>query len=63
MKTDVKRDLITEEKTWEEIKACREKFEGETKRENILRVLLDQGSLSSTLTADLQFISTDEETL
>ena len=29
---------MTEKQPWEEIRACREKFEVETKRENKLRV-------------------------
>ena len=29
---------MTEKKPWEEIRACRERFQVETKRENILRV-------------------------
>ena len=29
---------MTEKQPWEEIRACREEFEVETKRENILRV-------------------------
>ena len=37
MKTDM-RDLMAEKKSWEEIRACREKFELETEREIILRV-------------------------
>ena len=33
-----KTDWLSEKKSWEERKACREKFKVETKRENILRV-------------------------
>ena len=35
---EIGRYLITEKKTWEEIRVCRGKFEEERKRENILRV-------------------------
>ena len=47
-----------EKKSWEEIRACREKFEVEMTRENILRVNSEFYEIFRI--TDLQFMCTDE---
>ena len=52
--------MSTEKILWEEIRACREKFEVEAKKANIYWELISEFYEIFTIT-DLQFIYTDED--
>ena len=50
---------MTEKKSWENIIAGRENFEGETKRENMLELIVDFYEIF--MITDLEFTCTDED--